>query len=174
MFRDKIVEVRTFVEQLKEVIVNGPERIVQVNSIKQEAVPVTEQIVKYLNQEVEKRVFTEVPIKEEKIEIVEVPGKTVIAHETQEIRSTNTEPVYSEKILERVILLPQILEILKHVHEISEIQSLGVASGVDIDVHRRDYLTVCRNLKGGLEGLLISLRGSGVKSAELKAQLALI
>lgn len=35
MYRDKLVEVRTFVDQLKEVVVNGPEKIVSVSSIKQ-------------------------------------------------------------------------------------------------------------------------------------------
>jgi hypothetical protein len=156
------------------VIVNGPEKVVPVHSIKPEVVQVTEQVVKYLNQEVEKRVFTEVPVREEKINLVEVPGKTVISHETQEIRTTDTEPVYAEKIVERVILLPQILEILKHVHDISEVQSLGIATGVDIDVHRSDYIAVCKNLKAGLEGLLVSLKGSPSRSAELKAQITLI
>jgi hypothetical protein len=101
VFRDKIVEVRTFVEQLKEVIVNGPERIVQVNSIKQEAVPVTEQIVKYLNQEVEREFSLKCLSKKRKLNC-RGSRQNSYCHETQEIRLTNTEPVYSEKILERL------------------------------------------------------------------------
>lgn len=85
-----------------------------------------------------------------------------------------SEPVYAEKIVERVILLPQIMEILKHVHDVTEIQQLGVAVGVDVDVHRRDYVQVCTGLKEGLDKLLLVLRGTGVKPAEMKAQIALI
>lgn len=148
----------------------GPEKIVQVQVSKPEVVQVTEQVLKYLNQEVEKRVFTEVPVREEVVKYVEVPGPSVLVHETQETRTHTTEPVYAERIVERVLLLPQIVEILKHVHDVSEIHSLGVAVGVDIDVHRRDYLLVARSLRESLEKIRLQLRGS----PQFAAQLALI
>lgn len=170
LYRDKLVEVRTFIDQIKEIPLEGPEKIVQVESSKPEVVQVTEQVLKYLNQEVEKRVFTEVPIKEEVIRYVDKPGSTVLSHETQETRTYHTEPVYAERIVERVILLPQIVEILKHVHEVSEIHALGVAVGVDIDVHRRDYLLVCKTLRESLERVRLTLRGN----SQFQAQLALI
>ena len=164
------MEVRTFIDQFKEVEVEGPEKIVQVSVKNPEVIQVTEQVLKYLNQEVEKRVFTEVPIKEDNIKYVDRPGKDVLVHEALETRTHTTEPVYSERIVERVVLLPQIIEILKHVHDISEIHKLGVAVGVDIDVHRRDYLLVCRTLRESLEKIRLSLRGN----IQFQAQLALI
>lgn len=112
-------------------------------------------------------------MKVQEIVTYEVPGKTEIAHETQTIREHVTEPVYSEKIVERVILLPQIIEILKHVHDISEVHSMGIAAGVDIDLHTKNYVSVSRNLKDSLERLLVSIRGS-TRAGEFNNQIAII
>lgn len=157
-------------DNIKEVEVEGREKLIELQVTKPEVVQVTEQIVKYLNQEVEKRVVTEVPIKEEIIKYVEVPGKTVLVHDYKETRTHNTEPVYAERIVERVVLLPQIVEILKHVHDVSEIHALGVAVGVDVDLHRRDYLLVCKTLRESLDKLRASIRGS----SQFQGQLVLV
>lgn len=82
-----------------------------------------------------------------------------------------------EKVIERVTLLPQIVEVLKHIHEISEERieeiGLGIAGvGIDVEVHTSNYVELCINLRKGLENLLLSLRNA--KSAEVKAQVTLI
>lgn len=70
MYVDRPVEVRTFVDQLREVKLEGKELVVEVEHTRPEVVQVKEQIIKFLEKEVEKRVFTEVPIHETNIEIV--------------------------------------------------------------------------------------------------------
>jgi len=87
----------------------------------------------------------------------------VLVTEKEETRTNTSEPVYVEKIVERVILLPQILEVLKNVHHISEdvtLTGLGVALGVNIEVHTQDYVKLCESLRDALESLLASLRTS--------------
>jgi len=37
-----------------------------------------------------------------------------------------------EKIVERIVIMPQVVEVLKYVHEIAETQDLGIALGIDI------------------------------------------
>jgi hypothetical protein len=98
----------------------------------------------------------------------------MIVSEVQENTVVETEPVYSEKVVERVILLPQILEVMKHIHEISEEKLAGVAAlGVDVEVHTQDYIGILNNLQGGLVGLLASLRVNASRP-EVKAQITLI
>lgn len=162
-------------DNIKEVQLDGPEKIVAVSNIKPEVVQVKEEVIKFLNQDVEKRLTTQVPIRETQIEIVEGPERQVLVKELEETRVNTVESVYVEKIVERVILLPQILEVLKHVHHISEdatLAGLGVALGIDVEVHTHDYVKLCESMRGALEGLLISLRAS--KSPESVALIELV
>ena len=43
-------------------------------------------------------------------------------------------PQILEKIVERIIILPQIVEVLKYVHEVAEVEDLGIALVGDIQV----------------------------------------
>ena len=47
-------------------------------------------------------------------------------------------------------MLPQIVEIVKHIHHISEVNSLGVAVDVDVNVHTEQYLGVSKELRKSL------------------------
>jgi len=44
-----------------------------------------------------------------------------------------------EKIVEKIVLMPQVVEVNKYIHEIVEEASLGVAIGVNVDVHTIKY-----------------------------------
>ena len=44
-------------------------------------------------------------------------------------------PHILEKIVEKIVVMPQIVEVLKYVHEIVETEELGVAVGVDVMTH---------------------------------------
>lgn len=95
----------------------------------------------------------------------------------KEIYRDNYEPLLLEKVIERVTILPQIVEIMKHIHEITEERveglGLGIAGvGIDVQVHTSNYVELCQNLKQGLENLLGSLRNA--RSNEVKAQVVLI
>ena len=68
----------------------------------------------------EKEVYQQVAVLQENIQIVEVPSKPIVVQEIKEIYKENTEHLLVEKIIERITILPQIVEVLKHVHEITE------------------------------------------------------
>lgn len=68
----------------------------------------------------EKDVYQQVAVLQENIQIVEVPSKPIVVQEIKEIYKENTEHLLVEKIIERITILPQIVEVLKHVHEITE------------------------------------------------------
>lgn len=125
----------------------------------------------------EKDVYQQVAVLQENTQIIEVPSKPIIVHEVKEIYTENTEILLMEKIIERITLLPQIVEVLKHVHTITEERidglGLGIAElGIDIQVHTSNYISLCTNLRKGLEGLLISIRNA--KAPEVKTQAVLI
>lgn len=172
---EKVVQVRTIVDNIKSIELAGVEKIVTVNTTKPEVVQVKEEVLKYLTQEKEKRLTTEIPVREVEIKTVETPGQHIIVKETIDSRTNIVEPVFVEKIVERVILLPQILEVLKNIHHISEdvtIAGLGVALGVSVEVHTQDYVKLCESLRGGLDILLLQLRS--IKTPESIALIELI
>ena len=41
-------------------------------------------------------------------------------------------PYILEKIVEKIVVMPQIVEVLKYVHEVVEEETLGVAVGVEL------------------------------------------
>lgn len=82
-----------------------------------------------------------------------------------ETQKTNVVPYkqiqYIEKVVERVLLLPQILEVIKNVHHISEevfLKGLHLVVGVDVQIHTLNYIKICQKLRADLEILIVSLR----------------
>lgn len=64
-------------------------------------------------------------------------------------------PQILEKIVERVVVMPQIVEVLKYVHEIYEGDGLGVALTGDLQVAERRYRELYGNAKKQLDILLV-------------------
>lgn len=54
--------------------------------------------------------------------------------------------------------MPQIVEVLKYVHEVIEEQSLGVAVGVEVSTHEQKYKLLTQNLKSNITVLLAEMR----------------
>lgn len=54
--------------------------------------------------------------------------------------------------------MPQIVEVLKYVHEVVEEQTLGVAVGVETATHEQKYKLLTQNLKSNIGLLLSELR----------------
>ena len=54
--------------------------------------------------------------------------------------------------------MPQIVEVLKYVHEVCETEELGVAVGVEASVHEQKYKQLSRDIKGQLDILLREIR----------------
>jgi hypothetical protein len=64
-------------------------------------------------------------------------------------------PQILEKIVERIVIMPQIVEVLKYVHEIVETEDLGVAIGVDVQVQELRYRESYGITKKQIEILLV-------------------
>jgi hypothetical protein len=83
-------------------------------------------------------------------------------------------PYVLEKIVEKIVIMPQVVEVLKYVHEIVEEQTLGVAIGVDINVEEIRYKELYGKLRVHFEGVLAELRRLKVQTPALKIQIEII
>ena len=63
-------------------------------------------------------------------------------------------PYILEKIVEKIVVMPQIVEVLKYVHEVCETEELGVAVNVEVGAHEQKYRTLSKNIKAELDILL--------------------
>lgn len=54
--------------------------------------------------------------------------------------------------------MPQIVEVLKYVHEVVEEETLGVAVGVEVATHEQKYKMLTQNLKSNIGLLLTEIR----------------
>lgn len=70
--------------------------------------------------------------------------------------------------------MPQVVEVLKYVHEIAEEESLGVAVGVDVYTQETKYKGLYGKLKIQFEALLAELRRLRGSNPALKVQIEMI
>lgn len=67
--------------------------------------------------------------------------------------------------------MPQIVEVLKYVHEVTEKEELGVAVGVDVATHEQRLKILTKDLKVNFDVLLAELRKMKANTPGLKAQI---
>ena len=70
--------------------------------------------------------------------------------------------------------MPQVVEVLKYVHEIVEEETLGVAIGVDINVSEIRYKELYGQIRIHFETVLAELRKLKVNTPGLKIQIEII
>ena len=70
--------------------------------------------------------------------------------------------------------MPQIVEVLKYVHEVVEEEHLGVAVGVDVASHEQRYKMMSKDLKVNLDVLLTELRKMKANNPGIKLQIEII
>lgn len=70
--------------------------------------------------------------------------------------------------------MPQIVEVLKYVHEITEKEELGVAVGVDVATHEQKLKLLTKDIKVNFDVLLSELRKLRQTSPNLKIQIEII
>ena len=83
-------------------------------------------------------------------------------------------PYLLEKIVEKIVVMPQVVEVLKYVHEIVEECSLGVAVGADVSTSEIRYKELYKQVRIHFETLLGELRRLRVGQPELKVQIDVI
>lgn len=70
--------------------------------------------------------------------------------------------------------MPQIVEVLKYVHEVMEEETLGVAVGVDVQTHEQKYKLLVKDIKVQLDVLIADLRKLRTSNPNLQVQITLI
>ena len=70
--------------------------------------------------------------------------------------------------------MPQIVQVLKYVHEVVEEESLGVAVGVDVSTHEQRYKLLVKDIKVQIDVLLVDLRKLKNSNPALRAQIEVI
>lgn len=71
-------------------------------------------------------------------------------------------------------MMPQIVEIVKNIHNISEVQSLGVAVDIGIEAHTHNYIGVSEELRAGLLALLATFKTNSQRQPDLRALIPVI
>lgn len=70
--------------------------------------------------------------------------------------------------------MPQIVEVLKYVHEVTEKEELGVAVGIDVATHEQRLKILTKDIKVNFDVLLVELRKLKQSSPNLKIQIEMI
>lgn len=70
--------------------------------------------------------------------------------------------------------MPQIVEVLKYVHEITEKEELGVAVGVDVATHEQRLKILSKDIKVNFDLLIVELRKLIKSNPNLRMQIELI
>lgn len=105
---------------------------------------------------------------------VPVPGKTVVQELHESSKQVDTQDRVLERVVEKIVLMPQIVEVVKNIHHIAEVNSLGVAVDVDVNVHTENYLGVTTELRQSLRELLASFRSNVGRQPDLKNLISII
>jgi hypothetical protein len=81
-------------------------------------------------------------------------------------------PVYMEKIVEKILMLPQIVEVEKRVYMVEEINNL-IAKEVSLDTHYEEYRSVVSEVQKEVSRLITFINSSGKQpnTVELKQKL---
>jgi len=71
-------------------------------------------------------------------------------------------------------MLPQIVEVVKHLHSITEVQSPGVAVNVSIEEHTKEFTSVSTELHTSLVDLLEKFKQNAYRQPDLKSIIPII
>ena len=151
VIKEKIVQVHTDNTQIKEVEVFR-DKIVQVPQVVE--INQTKNFIETTLQVVERFEEREVPIYSTVEKFLEVPHVL-------------------EKIVERIVILPQVVEVIKYIHEINESDSL-VAVGVDVSVQEARYKEIYGGLRSQFDILITELRKLKTRQPELVGVITII
>lgn len=70
--------------------------------------------------------------------------------------------------------MPQIVEVLKYVHEVTEKEELGVAVGVDVASYEQRLKILSKDIKVNFDLLIVELRKLIKSNPNLRVQIELI
>jgi hypothetical protein len=76
-----------------------------------------------------------------------------------------------EKIVERIVLMPQIHQVTQHIIDVQEEGNPGVAVDIEFSEHQAQYNKLYGNLKKDTDALIIELRAMKKANPQLKDNL---
>lgn len=79
-----------------------------------------------------------------------------------------------ERLVEKIVLMPQIVEVVRNIHHISEVGRLGVAIGVDATEQTEKFQGISVELRKGLAELLATFRTNVGRQPDLRALITII
>jgi hypothetical protein len=175
----KIINVNKYIERIVERLVEVPHFLREIEVVKemhQKNIPGPEKTttaLKTVDLEVEKELIREKErIVETKVSFIEETLRTVteiMERERDPVIITQDRiievPYVLEKIVEKVVIMPQIVEVLKYVHELIENDELNV--GIDVSVEAQEYKKLGEDLEKGFADFLAEL--NKVKSLQPSA-----
>ncbi len=71
-------------------------------------------------------------------------------------------------------MLPQIVEVVKHIHDITEVETTGVAHNIDIETHTKAYSGMSVELRRGLADLLAKFKLNAHRQPDLRELITLL
>lgn len=83
-------------------------------------------------------------------------------------------PHLLEKVVERIIMMPQIHQVTQHVYDIQEEANPGVAVDADFNEHQKQYNKLYSSLKKDSQALIEELRTMKKSNPELAEKLSSI
>ena len=116
----------------------------------------------------------EVVVNETKVETFDIPGETKLIETNSTSVQIQPSTNYIEKVVERIVMLPQIVEVVKHIHSISEVQSPGLAVNVSIKEHTKEFSSVSTELHTSLLNLLEKFKQNAYRQPDLKNTIPII
>lgn len=79
-----------------------------------------------------------------------------------------------EKIVERIVIMPQVKEVLKYVHEITEVETLGAAVTHDISIQEGQYKTLIGNVTQNINIVIEELRRMVIAQPHMQGHIQML
>jgi hypothetical protein len=177
----KIINVNKYIERIVEKLVEVPHLMREIEVVKEMHErnimgPMrTTTNLKTVNLEVEKELIREKEkIVETRVNFIEETLRTVtqiMERERDPVIITQDRiievPHVIEKIVEKVVMMPQIVEVLKYVHELVDSDELSTSLNIDVSVEAQEYKKLGEDLERGFADFLVEL--NKVKSLQPSA-----
>lgn len=167
----QIINVNKYIERIVEKLVEVPHLLREIEVVKEmheRNVPGpqnTNTVMKTVDLAMEKEVIRE----KERVVTERVNSIEQVLQVVSDIMERDREPVIIthdrvievphvlEKIVERMVIMPQVHEVLKYVHEVFENDNQAVGAGLDIGIEAKEYKVLGEELEGGLADFLTEL-----------------
>ena len=148
---------------------------VEVEICREKLKEVVSQVKEFLTTEVVRELHSEVAVHSPPEQIVvRAPAQIKVETITESQRQVEIQDRIVERLVEKIVLMPQIVEVVRNIHHISEVGRLGVAIGVDSTEQTEKFQGISTELRKGLAELLATFRTNVGRQPDLRALITII